>query len=153
MASLAGAGVLGAATVAGIALAGGASAAPAPGEFCSPKGGIYKTSTQTLLCAPTKKDSRFRWRTVMPDRALICDSKHPETKVTLQASNGVRYETLVCAKRLPTSGGTTTTKSPTLTPTPTKTPTPTPTSPSPTTPPVTTPPPTPTTDLPPSEPA
>jgi hypothetical protein len=37
-----------------------AEAAPRPGQFCAPKGGVYRSETATLLCAPgllgAKKD-------------------------------------------------------------------------------------------------
>src|SRR4051794_6285739 len=52
----------------GVISASSAEAAPRAGQFCAPKGGVYRTSTATLLCAPallgTKKDQYFRWRNI-----------------------------------------------------------------------------------------
>ncbi len=57
--------VIGAAGLAAtIAFAPGAVAAPAPGKACSPKGAVLQADTQTLLCAQTPSDSRFRWRVI-----------------------------------------------------------------------------------------
>lgn len=47
-----------------------AEAALRPGQFCAPKGGVYRTAAATLLCAPgllgAKKDEHYRWRNITP---------------------------------------------------------------------------------------
>lgn len=36
----------------------------ASGQPCSPKGAVYTTSTESLLCAPTDSDAKYKWRPI-----------------------------------------------------------------------------------------
>lgn len=48
----------------GVAYAATASAAPAVGKSCSPQHAVYTTATESLLCARTPSDKKYRWRTI-----------------------------------------------------------------------------------------
>lgn len=131
-----------------------AVAAPAAGQFCSPHGAVHKTAAVTLLCSQTKKDARYRWRSIAAagprgatgprgprgpvgpvgaaGPAMACSSPYAVRKLTFTAP---RYVVKACASPLPTASTTrprpsVTSPSPVVTttvPTPTGTPTPTPT--------------------------
>lgn len=52
-----------AATGVTVVLASGADAA-SPGQSCKPKGAVLQTQEQTLLCAQTPDDKKYRWRVI-----------------------------------------------------------------------------------------
>lgn len=110
-----------------------AVAAPAAGQFCSPHGAVHKTAAVTLLCSQTKKDARYRWRSIAA--AGPRGATGPRGPRGPVGPVGAAGPAMACASPLPTASTTrprpsVTSPSPVVTttvPTPTGTPTPTPT--------------------------